>query len=149
MMLSHLDSAHPDDWILDGYPRTVQQAQELDDHLNKEKCPINFVINLDVNWDVILDRIEKRWIHASSGRTYNLSFNPPKIAGKDDITGEPLTKRPDDCPISFRKRLAIYQAQTLPVLEYYGDRGVLHNFKGDTSDAITPKLLDQLNAFFE
>jgi adenylate kinase len=148
MMLSHLDTLHPECWLLDGYPRTTLQAQELDDHLKKEHTPINFVIHLNVPWEVVLQRVEDRWIHAPSGRTYNLSWNPPKVAGKDDVTGEELTKRPDDCPKAFRVRLEQYDHLTRPVIEYYSKRKVLHDFKGSTSDEITPQIFRELDRFY-
>ena len=84
------------DWILDGYPRTMNQAQLLNQLLTKLGQPLQLVINLDVPHSVILSRLEDRLIHLPSGRTYNLNYNPPKVAGIDDVTGEPLVKRPDD-----------------------------------------------------
>jgi adenylate kinase len=149
MLLSHLDTLHPDCWILDGFPRTVDQAKELDYHLSKEKTPINFVMSLQVPWDVVLKRIEDRWIHSPSGRTYNLSWNPPKVHGKDDITGEELSKRPDDCPKSFRVRLEQFEQQTRPLLDYYFARKVVHDFKGSTSDEITPSIFEALDKFYQ
>jgi adenylate kinase family enzyme len=101
-------------WILDGFPRTVGQGQMLDAHLRlvpsrtHELCsctcstcatPLNLVVNLDVSDDVILSRITDRWVHTPSGRVYNLSYNPPRQPGRDDITGEPLVQRPDDTPV--------------------------------------------------
>lgn len=82
--------------MLDGFPRTLQQARMLDETLSEMGMGLNVVLNLDVPHHVILQRIQDRWIHASSGRVYNYSFNPPKIEGRDDITSEPLSKRSDD-----------------------------------------------------
>lgn len=126
-------------WILDGFPRTVKQAPPLDEVL-KDKAPLNVVLELKVPERVILDRIENRFVHAPSGRVYNLTFNPPKVKGKDDITGEPLTRRPDDNPEVFKARLKNYRDLTLPLTEHYGQQGILHSIEGETSDIIYPKL---------
>ncbi|ANB13222.1 adenylate kinase ADK2 [Sugiyamaella lignohabitans] len=127
-------------WLLDGFPRTVSQAPALDSILNKSGAALNLVVELKVPEEVILDRIENRWVHAKSGRIYNLTFNPPKVPGKDDITGEPLTKRPDDNPEVFKQRLDKYREMTLPLLDYYGEKGLLHSFQGETSDIIYPQI---------
>lgn len=78
--------------------------------------------------------------HAPSGRVYNMTWNPPKVLGIDDITGEALTRRPDDCPETFKKRLEAYQKETEPLLEHYHKAGVLWTVRGNTSDEITPML---------
>jgi adenylate kinase family enzyme len=122
-------------WILDGFPRTVGQGELLDAHLKfvaisgivrvadrrfrKQGTPLSLVVNLDVPDDVILGRISDRWVHLPSGRVYNLSYNPPKVDGFDDETGEPLIKRPDDNPEIFARRLNQFYASTSPLLEYY------------------------------
>ncbi|KAF7323028.1 adenylate kinase [Mycena chlorophos] len=106
-------------WILDGFPRTVHQGQMLDAQLKKQGTPLSLVVNIDVPDEIILGRISDRWIHMPSGRVYNLSYNPPKVAGFDDETGEPLTKRPDDNPEIFARRLKQFYASTSPLLEYY------------------------------
>lgn len=136
-------------FLLDGFPRTVDQAKTLDSQLHEYGKPINFVIDLDVPHSVILQRIEDRWIHAPSGRIYSLSFNPPKVAGKDDVTGEPLTKRPDDNADVFANRLQKYAEATKPLIEYYRNQGVLFQFKGATSDEITPLIIQALSAFLQ
>ncbi|KAF8212172.1 adenylate kinase [Mycena galopus ATCC 62051] len=114
--LDHLRNKH---WILDGFPRTVGQGELLDAHLKKQGTPLSLVVNLDVPDEVILSRISDRWVHLPSGRVYNLSYNPPKVDGFDDETGEPLTKRPDDNPEIFARRLTQFYASTSPLLEYY------------------------------
>ncbi len=83
--------------------------------------PLTLVVNLDVPDDVILSRISDRWVHLPSGRIYNLSYNPPRVPGHDDITGEPLTKRPDDNPEIFARRLSQFYSATAPLLEYYAN----------------------------
>ncbi|KAJ6547623.1 adenylate kinase [Mycena capillaripes] len=114
--LDHLRNKH---WILDGFPRTVGQGSLLDAHLKKQGTPLSLVVNLDVPDEVILSRISDRWVHLPSGRLYNLSYNPPKVDGFDDETGEPLTKRPDDNPEIFARRLTEFYASTSPLLAYY------------------------------
>ena len=84
--------------------------------------PLTLVINLSVADSVILSRISDRWIHIPSGRVYNLSYNPPKIPGRDDLTGEALSKRPDDNPEIFARRLETYYKTTAPLMEYYAEQ---------------------------
>ncbi|KAK9472221.1 adenylate kinase-domain-containing protein [Dipodascopsis tothii] len=128
-------------WLLDGFPRTRGQAQQLDAVLAATASQLNFVVQLKVPEEVILERIENRFVHVPSGRVYNLTYNPPKEAGKDDVTGEPLSRRPDDDPVTFRKRLAEYKALTEPLLEYYSRQaGVVFSVEGETSDIIYPQL---------
>jgi adenylate kinase len=87
-------------WLLDGFPRTRGQAVMFDAALQQRGQRLNVVLHLDVPNEVVLSRILDRWIHEPSGRTYNMSFNPPKVPGIDDVTGEPLTKRVDDDAVS-------------------------------------------------
>ncbi|EPQ32100.1 uncharacterized protein PFL1_00297 [Pseudozyma flocculosa PF-1] len=107
------------DWLLDGFPRTSGQAKMLDALLETKGKQLKAVVNLDVPEEVILDRILQRWTHVPSGRVYNLSFNPPKVAGKDDVTGEALVQREDDNAETFGKRLASFHKQTEPMLHHY------------------------------
>lgn len=136
-------------WLLDGFPRTVTQAPPLDQALGENKAGLNLVLQLQVPEEVILDRIENRWVHLPSGRVYNLTFNPPKEAGKDDVTGEPLSKRPDDNPKVFKERLDKYHAVTMPLVDYYKEQGILHVFEGETSDIIYPKIKAFLEKEFQ
>ncbi|KAM5532060.1 hypothetical protein V8D89_014311 [Ganoderma adspersum] len=146
VVTSKLDLLHNKHWILDGFPRTLGQGKVLDEHLSRQGTPMSLVLNLDVPDDVILGRISDRWVHLPSGRVYNLSYNPPKVAGHDDDTGEPLTKRPDDNPEIFARRLEQFYASTSPLLAYYGGRTVsdaatkLITLTGRTSDEIWPQL---------
>ncbi|RDI46081.1 adenylate kinase [Aquicella lusitana] len=103
-------------FLLDGFPRTVTQAEALHKHTD-----IDYVIDIDVPEEEILRRLTGRRIHPDSGRTYHVLYQPPKEAGKDDVTGEPLVQRPDDSEETVRKRLAVYQAQTSPLREYYSN----------------------------
>ena len=129
-------------WLLDGFPRTIGQAEALDATLNKLMQPLNLVINLQVPEDVILQRIMDRWIHIPSGRVYNLSYNPPRVPGLDDVTGEPLSKRPDDTPEVFKVRLDQHHAMAAPLLDHYHD--VVVNVKGNTSDEIYPQIESEI-----
>lgn len=107
-------------FLLDGFPRTVAQAEALHD-----LTTIDAVIDIDVPDEEIVKRLSGRRIHPASGRIYHVIHQPPRIPDKDDLTGEPLIQRPDDSEETVRKRLAIYQAQTSPLKDYY-----LH-FKGE------------------
>jgi adenylate kinase len=109
-------------FILDGFPRTVPQARLLDGMLKKEGVEIDHVIDLRIEDELLVKRVTGRQIHAPSGRTYNIFFNPPKVAGKDDVTGEPLTTRSDDTAEKLRTRLKEFHDKTKPVLEYYGEK---------------------------
>jgi adenylate kinase family enzyme len=86
--------------------------------------------------------------HAASGRSYNLNFNPPKINGKDDITGEPLSKRDDDNVDVFRTRLENYKIETMPLIDFYNEKKILRSYHGKTSDEITPLIHSDLESFF-
>lgn len=135
---------HPSaSFILDGFPRTAVQASQLD-----QLIPINMVVNIDTPTDVIMDRICNRWVHAPSGRVYNMTFNPPKVPGLDDITGEPLTQREDDNPDTWKARLKAFKETSEPLLEHYDKIGVLLTVKGNTSDEITPKILKHFQTRF-
>ncbi|MFH4415697.1 MAG: adenylate kinase [Neisseriaceae bacterium] len=102
-------------FLLDGFPRTLPQAQAL----LEENITITDVITLTVPDEVIVSRISGRWIHAASGRTYHVSFNPPKISGKDDLTQEPLVQREDDKETTVRQRLEVYHQQTEVLIDFY------------------------------
>ncbi|KAG5645245.1 hypothetical protein DXG03_006662 [Asterophora parasitica] len=119
VVTTKLDALYNKHWILDGFPRTLGQAKLLDSHLKKKHNPLTLVVNIDVPDDVILSRISDRWVHLPSGRVYNMSYNRPKVDGRDDVTGEPLTKRPDDNPEVFSRRLEQFYASTSPLLEHY------------------------------
>ncbi|KAJ2161403.1 Adenylate kinase 2 [Coemansia sp. RSA 552] len=136
-------------WLLDGFPRNIAQAQALDSMLAATGQPLNAVVNLDVPEDVILQRIVERYVHVPSGRVYNLTYNPPKVPGADDITGEPLEHRPDDNPESFKRRLEQYHELTEPLLDYYRAAGVLTTLSGSTSDSIFPQFHAFLDQRFE
>lgn len=135
-------------WLLDGFPRTRGQAEQLDAVLAGHHCNLNLVVELDVDQSVILQRIEARWVHPASGRVYNLDYNPPKTPFTDDYTGEPLVKRSDDTAEVFQKRLDQYNAEITPLKEFYAQKNILHKVSGDTSDIIFPKLKDLVEHMF-
>ena len=103
-------------YLFDGFPRTIPQA----DALKRAGVPIDYVLEIDVPDEEIIARMSGRRVHPASGRTYHVTFNPPKVAGKDDMTSEPLVQRDDDREETVRKRLEVYRAQTRPLVDYYG-----------------------------
>jgi len=111
-------AAQPGEVIFDGFPRTVPQARALDALLKRARKPA-VAISFDVDNDVLTERLTGRWTHAPSGRTYHVKHNPPKVAGIDDVTGEPLVQRADDKEETIRTRLAEYDAKTAPLVGYY------------------------------
>jgi adenylate kinase len=102
-------------YLFDGFPRTIPQADALKD----AAIGLDYVIEIDVPDAAIVERMSGRRVHPASGRTYHVKFNPPKVKGKDDVTGEPLIQREDDREETVKKRLAIYHAQTEPLIMYY------------------------------
>ena len=131
-------------WLLDGFPRTLHQATALHDILEPRNQCLTHVVELVVPEEAILGRIETRYVHVPSGRVYNLSYNPPKVPGRDDVTGEPLEKRSDDNEETVKRRLKAYNEMAQPLRDFYGSRGLLHTASGDTSDIIFPKVLEAL-----
>uniref|UniRef100_G3MPK9 Adenylate kinase active site lid domain-containing protein n=1 Tax=Amblyomma maculatum TaxID=34609 RepID=G3MPK9_AMBMU len=112
-------------FILDGFPRTVVQAEKLDEMLKKQGAKINKVLNFAIDDAILEERITGRWIHPSSGRTYHSKFAPPKTPGIDDVTGEPLIQRKDDTAAVLKSRLEAFHKQTQPVIDYYSKRGIV------------------------
>lgn len=131
-------------FILDGFPRTVNQAKILDELLTQKKQNIDRVINLVIDDELLIKRVTGRLIHPSSGRTYNIFFNPPKVEGKDDVTGEPLIKRSDDTAEKLRTRLEEFHNKTSPVLQYYAAK-VANINADDDMDKITEQIRKSLN----
>ena len=115
-------------YLFDGFPRTIPQADALKD----AQVPVDFVLEIDVPAEEIIKRISGRRVHEASGRVYHIEYNPPKVAGKDDVTGEDLVQRDDDKEDTVRKRLDVYQAQTRPLVDYYSNWAA-------TGDATAPK----------
>ena len=111
-------ASRPGEVIFDGFPRTVPQAEALDALLARTNRGA-IAISFDVDPDVLTDRLTGRRTHPASGRTYHVKHNPPKVAGIDDETGEPLIQRPDDIEATIRTRLATYHENTAPLVGYY------------------------------
>jgi len=102
-------------FLFDGFPRTIPQAQAIKD----AGIRIDFIVEIEVEDKEIIQRMSGRRVHPASGRTYHIAFNPPKLEGKDDITGETLVQRPDDAEDTVIKRLGVYHDQTKPLVDYY------------------------------
>lgn len=102
-------------YLFDGFPRTIPQA----DALKAANVALDYVIEIDVPAEQIIERISGRRVHPESGRSYHVVFNPPKVEGKDDVTGEDLIQRDDDKEETVRNRLDVYQNQTRPLVDYY------------------------------
>ena len=102
-------------FLFDGFPRTIPQAEAMKDAGVK----LDLVLEIDVPDEAIIERMSGRRVHVASGRTYHVKYNPPKVAGKDDVTGEELIQRQDDEEATVRKRLQVYQDQTRPLVDYY------------------------------
>jgi len=102
-------------YLFDGFPRTLPQA----DALKEAGINLDFVVEIDVPEEDIIERMSGRRVHPASGRTYHVRFNPPKVEGQDDITGEPLVQRDDDREETVRHRLSVYRDQTRPLVDYY------------------------------
>ncbi len=112
-------------YMLDGFPRNKEQAKKLDAMLAGQNQKIDIVLRLLLKDEVVVRRIAGRRFHVESGRSYHVEFNPPEIAGKDDLTGEPLIQRADDNEDVVQSRLNIYHEQTEPLVKYYEKKGVL------------------------
>ena len=104
-------------FLFDGFPRTIPQA----DAMKAAGVKLDVVLEIDVPDAAIIERMSGRRVHVASGRTYHVKFNPPKVAGKDDLTGEDLIQRDDDQEATVRKRLDVYHSQTRPLVDYYGN----------------------------
>ena len=115
-------------YLLDGFPRTIAQAEAL----KSAGITVDYVLEIDVEDSEIVTRMSGRRVHPASGRTYHVKFNPPKLAGTDDLTGEPLIQREDDKAETVMKRLEVYRAQTLPLVNYFRQWAA-------TGDAEAPK----------
>jgi adenylate kinase len=115
-------------FLFDGFPRTIPQA----DAMKAAGVKLDYVLEIDVPFDAIIERMSGRRSHPGSGRTYHVKFNPPKVEGLDDETGEPLVQRDDDKEETVKKRLDVYSAQTRPLVDYYSQWAA-------TGDANAPK----------
>jgi len=117
--------------VLDGFPRTSEQAKKLDDMFVSNGTKLDKVIELDIDDSLLIERLEGRRIHEPSGRSYHVKYNPPKSQGVDDITSEPLVQRPDDKSEVIAKRLENYHGKTKAVLDYYASAGILEKINAN------------------
>lgn len=136
-----------DDFVLDGYPRTTQQAEWLTAFLAEHEAPLDAVLSLKVPDDVIVDRLSRRRVHAETGETYHLDHDPPP----DDVDPELIVQRDDDQPETVRNRLSVYREETQPLEDYFDDRDLLVPVDGegdiqDVYDRLTTVLDDQIAA---
>ena len=130
-------------FILDGFPRNIEQAKSLD----QAGVNIDLVIYLKILEEQIIERMSGRRIHLASGRSYHTTFNPPKVDGKDDLTGEDLVQRSDDKPDVIKKRLEVYFNETEPMLDFYKNKDIQF-YEIDASEpvkAVTEKILKIIN----
>jgi len=132
-------------FILDGFPRTVSQAQILDKLLQEKKVTIDSVVNLSIDEELLVKRVTGRRVHEKSGRVYNVFFDQPQVPDRDDVTGEPLIRRNDDTAEKLRVRLQEFRDKTTPVLAYYGDK-VTNVEADDHVDYVSKKIRDVLDA---
>tara|TARA_Y100001935_G_scaffold66553_1_gene56008 strand:+ start:2116 stop:2763 length:648 start_codon:yes stop_codon:yes gene_type:complete len=120
-------------YILDGFPRTIPQAEGLTNLLNTINQQLDVVILLKLDDEVIVERMGGRRVHPDSGRVYHIEYNPPKVENKDDVTGEDLIIRPDDQENTVRNRLKVYENQTSPLIEYYNKFNILSTIDANGS----------------
>ena len=131
-------------FIVDGFPRTIPQAKALE----KAGIDFDYVVEFDIADDEVLKRLSGRRVHPASGRTYHVLYNPPKVAGKDDVTGEDLVQRPDDAEATVRNRIQAYHAQTKPLIDHYrqqASRGRTRYLRIDAAGPVE-RIRDQLFA---
>lgn len=143
--IQSLDDSHG--VILDGFPRTIAQAEKLDANLAQTGQAISRAVYLEVPREILLDRLEGRYICRAAGHVYNVKTNPPRVPGICDIDGSPLYQRSDDSDEKIKHRLDIFFHETLPLTDYYRKQGKLLRVDGTRSiDEVTQAILDGLNA---
>ncbi|XP_046855821.1 adenylate kinase-like isoform X2 [Xenia sp. Carnegie-2017] len=132
-------------FLLDGFPRTVVQAEKLDGLLEKRNAKLDAVVEFAIDDSLLVRRITGRLFHKPSGRSYHEEFNPPKVAMKDDVTGEPLIRRSDDNAETLKKRLESYHKQTSPLINYYQKKNL--HYKIDAAKSPEEVYKSLLEAF--
>lgn len=133
-------------FILDGFPRNTAQAEELDKLLEEIDAPLNRVVLVDVDFDVLVKRVVGRWTCTVCGEIYNTYFKAPKQEGICDIEGGELAHRADDNEETIKSRLAVYEEQTAPLINYYGDKGLLKTIDGlGDIDEIFSRMVDAIS----
>lgn len=135
-------------FLLDGYPRTIPQADALAGILDEIQKPIDAVINIVVPNDILVERLSGRWMSAC-GASYHTVFNPPKVAGVCDVCGDKLFQRPDDTSEAVSNRLEVYQKQTAPLIDYYKNKGLLKDADGTKDIDVVFAEIDQIVAPFK
>jgi len=134
-------------FIMDGFPRTVAQAQAFDALLEKRDTPLDAVVLFNADRDTLFTRLTARWINPRTGRSYNTVTNPPRVPGIDDEDGGPLVQREDDKPETVAKRLDVYERQTAPLIDYYRGSGKLFEIDAlKPVDEVTNELISKLQA---
>jgi adenylate kinase len=131
--------------IFDGYPRNPEQAENLNSLMESEGKHLDKVVELKINEDELYDRIEGRRVHPPSGRSYHIKNNPPKVEGRDDITGEPLIHRDDDKKEVLKARIDVYNQKTAPIANYFAQKGKLSTLNAmDPIDKVYNNIKDNL-----
>ncbi|KAI1892120.1 hypothetical protein AGOR_G00150690 [Albula goreensis] len=140
VLLPRLKEMARHSWVLDGFPRTLAQATAM-----SSVCDLDLAISLNIPFETLKERLKGRWIHPASGRVYNMEFNPPRVQGVDDITGEPLVQSDEDKPEAVVSRLRHYKDIAKPVIDFYKKQGILHSFSGTETDKIWPYISSLLS----
>jgi len=123
-------------FILDGFPRTIHQAEKLDTMLKEDKKQLSAAFEFAMDDELLVSRITGRLIHPPSGRTYHTKYHPPRVPNKDDVSGEDLVRRPDDNEATLRKRLTTYHLQTKPLRDYYQKQSILTTLDASQSSRV-------------
>ena len=131
-------------YILDGFPRTIPQAEGLDSLFLELNQSLDSVIIIEVNDDTIVNRMAGRRVHLASGRVYHIQYNPPKIENIDDETGEKLIIRPDDKESTVRKRLDVYHSETSPLINYYESKNLVYRINGERDINIVSDSINEI-----
>lgn len=131
-------------FLLDGFPRTVAQAEALDEMLSSMDKKIDYVINVEVPEEILMERLTGRRVSPTSGRTYHVIFNPPKVEGVCDVDGSELIQRDDDKPETVKKRLEVNVAQAQPLIDFYSAKGTLQNINGEQDINVVYEDIDRL-----